>query len=329
MKEDQGGSRVFIVGGAGFVGSHFVDYLLGQKVTDAVTVYDNFSSGRRWHVAHHQADRRLRVIEGDVQNDDLLTSTMSGHDTVIHLASNPDIARAVSEPKIDFDQGTLLTQQVLEAARQTGTTMVLYASGSGVYGELGEYAPEESHGPLVPVSTYGASKLAGEALLSAYCAMFGLVGIAFRFANVVGARQTHGVAYDFVGRLLRNPDVLNVLGNGHQSKSYIHVSDVVAGVMMAAEHPPATFDVYNIATRDYVSVRAIAQMTLEELGLDESSTKTRYTSDDRGWNGDVPVVRLDSSKMRGLGWSNRMTSADALRAAIREIVAERRREHGA
>lgn len=319
-------SRIFIVGGAGFIGSHFVDHLLGREETEAVTVYDNFSAGRRWHLAHHATDPRLTTVEGDVRDGDLLRDAMGGHGTVIHLASNPDIARAVTEPTIDFEQGTVLAQQVLEAARRVGIMRILYASGSGVYGELGEYAPAEDYGPLTPVSTYGASKLAGEALLAAYCAMFGMNGLAFRFANVVGPRQTHGVAYDFVGRLLRNPNVLDVLGNGYQSKSYVHVDDVVVGVLLAAERAVTSFDVYNIATLDYVSVREIAAMTLEELNLDGATTKLRFAREDRGWNGDVPLVRLNSSKIRGLGWSNRMNSSDALRDAIRAIVAERRSE---
>lgn len=318
--------RVVIVGGAGFVGSHFVDHLLGSGTAAAVTVYDNFSSGRSWHLAHHEGDERLKVVVGEATDGDHLRKVMTGHETVIHLASNPDIARAVGEPTIDFEQGTVLTQRVLEGARLAGIGMVLYASGSGVYGELGEFAPQESHGPLTPVSTYGASKLAGEALLSAYCSMFGIVGIAFRFANVVGARQTHGVAYDFIGRLLQSPDELAVLGDGQQSKSYIYIDDVIAGVLAAADNPPERFDVYNIATLDYISVREIAEITLQELGLDSSTTRMTFTSRDRGWNGDVPVVRLDSEKIRSLGWANRLTSRDAVRLAVQSIVIERRRE---
>ena len=168
--------RYFIIGGAGFIGGHFSDYLLAQPTVERVTVYDNFSSGREWHVATHHGDPRFAVVREDVRNVEALTAAMEGTDTVIHLASNPDIAAAATNPMVDFDQGTLLTQNVVEAMRRTGTRQILYASGSGVYGDLGEREADENFGPLAPVSTYGASKLAGEALISSYCAMFGLMG---------------------------------------------------------------------------------------------------------------------------------------------------------
>ncbi|MGH6877325.1 MAG: NAD-dependent epimerase/dehydratase family protein [Rhizomicrobium sp.] len=217
------GTRYCIVGGAGFIGSHFVDRLLSDDAVEAVTVFDNFSSGRAWHLEHHGADARLGVVEADVRHLDDLVKAMGGSDTVIHLASNPDIARAATEPAVDFDQGTLLTHHVVEAARLTGVALVLYASGSGVYGDLGDVEATEDFGPLVPVSTYGASKLAGEALIASYCFMFDLNACVFRFGNVVGPRQTHGVGYDFVRRLLEDPAELHILGDGRQSKSYVHV----------------------------------------------------------------------------------------------------------
>ena len=218
--------RYFIVGGAGFIGSHFADRLLADPATDSVTLYDNFSSGREWHYAHHAKDHRLNVVRGDVKDLAALQEAMRGHETVIHLASNPDIARAVTEPDIDFREGTFLTQQVLEAMRVNRTPRLLYASGSGVYGDLGELEASENYSPMLPVSTYGASKLAGEALIASYCAMFDLRASAFRFGNVVGPRQTHGVGFDFVRRLLDDPTCLRILGDGSQSKSYIHVFDV-------------------------------------------------------------------------------------------------------
>ena len=199
--------RFFIVGGAGFIGSHFCDHLLGPEPgstgSTGVTLYDNFTSGREWHFAHHATDARLRVVRGNAEDTAALAAAMQGHDVVIHLASNPDIARAAKEPTIDFSQGTALTQSVVEAMRMTGAKRILYASGSGVYGDLGTREAAEDHGPLVPVSTYGASKLAGEALIASYAAMFGLSGCAFRFGNVVGPRQTHGVGFDFARALLR------------------------------------------------------------------------------------------------------------------------------
>ena len=179
------------------------------------------------------------MICGDVKDLAALERNMDGHDTVIHLASNPDIARAAVEPDIDFREGTFLTQQIVEAMRRTRTPNLLYASGSGVYGDLKDFEAQEDFGPLVPVSTYGASKLAGEALIASYCAMFDLRACAFRFGNVVGARQTHGVGFDFIRRLRVQPDRLRILGDGRQSKSYIHVDDVVEAVLLAhrTSHP--------------------------------------------------------------------------------------------
>ncbi len=214
-------SKVCIVGGAGFIGSHFVDRLLDEASIESVTVFDNFSSGREWHLDRHAGNDRLHIVRGDVADFDRLAAAMVGMDSVIHLASNPDIARAAVEPAIDFDSGTVLTHHVLEAMRVSGATRIMYASGSGIYGDLGEEEVDEDHGPLLPISTYGASKLAGEALISAYCHMFGLRGFVFRFGNVIGPRQTHGVGYDFLRRLSSEPCHLSILGDGRQSKSYI------------------------------------------------------------------------------------------------------------
>src|SRR5688572_7097055 len=242
--------RYFITGGAGFIGSHFTDRLLADSTVAAVTLFDNYSSGREWHYAHHLADARLHVIRGDVKELGLLTESMKGHDVVIHLASNPDIARAATEPEIDFREGTWLTNNVVEAMRVCGARTILYASGSGVYGDIGETEANENYGPLLPISTYGASKLAGEALIASYCHMFDLTGRAFRFGNVVGPRQTHGVGFDFLRQLLKNPSTLRILGDGTQSKSYIHVRDVVEAVLLAERRALERFAVYNVAT-DY------------------------------------------------------------------------------
>lgn len=320
---DDLGNRYMIVGGAGFLGSHFVDHLLADQTVKAVTIYDNFSSGREWHYEHHVDDARLRVVRADVGEMDRLAAAMTGHDIVIHLASNPDIARAVTEPEIDFYQGTILTNNVVEAMRRTGVRRILYASGSGVYGDLGEVEAQEDHGPLFPVSTYGASKLSGEALISAYCFMFDLSGCAFRFGNVVGPRQTHGVGFDFVRRLVADPTRLGILGNGSQSKSYIHVSDVVAAVVHANRHSTKRFEIFNVATGDYITVTEIAELAVECLAL-PVHPRFEYSGGDRGWKGDVPVVRLNTDRIRSLGWKCRRSSREALRASLLALIADER-----
>jgi len=329
------GRRFFIVGGAGFIGSHFTDHLLGAGDAAAVTLYDNLSSGRQWHFAHHEPDARFRLVRGQVEDTEALTRAMAadgaGQDVVIHLASNPDIARAAREPTIDFWQGTALTNSVVEAMRRAGVPRILYASGSGVYGDLGTVEAEEDRGSMIPTSTYGASKLAGEGLIGSYSAMFGLSGCAFRFGNVVGPRQTHGVGFDFARRLLDAqqarasggaPIVLKILGDGQQSKSYVHVSDIVRSVLTAHERTEAPFAAYNVATGDYITVTEIAALAVECVGLARADVAFEYTGGDRGWKGDVPIVRLATSRIRALGWNNDMGSREALRQSMLSMIPE-------
>jgi UDP-glucose 4-epimerase len=319
-KERRLTARYFIVGGAGFIGSHFCDTLLANAETSAVTIYDNFSSGRDWHIRHHRDDSRFRVVRGEAADVRNLTQAVKSHDIVIHLASNPDIARAATEPDIDFREGTALTNAVVEAMRVSGARKILYASGSGVYGDSGDLSIREDHAPMTPISTYGASKLAGEALISAYCHMFDMTGYCFRFGNVVGARQTHGVGFDFVRRLLKDPRRLHILGNGEQVKSYISAADVVSAVLIASEKSPSRFEAYNVATGDYITVSEIARLACKTLGLDD--VEFIYAGGDRGWKGDVPIVRLETAKIQALGWRCRIPTREAicqsLEAAARE-----------
>jgi UDP-glucose 4-epimerase len=314
--------QFFIAGGAGFIGSHFVDRLLADPAVDGVTVYDNYSSGRRWHHAAHDASSRFIAVEGDVRDFDRLRDAMEGHDVVIHLASNPDIAAAATNPAIDFDQGTVLTHNLLEAMRTTSAHRILYASGSGIYGDLGHLQVHEDHGPLQPVSTYGASKLAGEALVSAYVAMFGLTACVFRFGNVVGARQTHGVGFDFVRRLRKDPTCLTILGDGSQTKSYIDVGDVVSAVLLAHRGTTQPYRAYNVATGDTITVTKIAELAVDVLALSPAAVRFDYTGGDRGWRGDVPVVRLGTRRIRSLGWRPSVGSAEALANAMRALAQE-------
>lgn len=311
--------RYFVAGGGGFIGSHLVRRLLARPEVHVV-VYDNFSSGRSWHLP--EGDERLRIVRADLKEPAPLTEAIAGAKVVFHFASNPDIARAVKEPAIDFWEGTYLTQNLLEAMRITGVRRILYASGSGVYGDTGNTPVHEDYSPLEPISTYGASKLACEALLCAYCHMFELEGAAFRFANVVGPRQTHGVAYDFIRRLLRDPGRLEILGDGTQSKSYIHVNDVLDAMLMLEHQGWQGFQVHNVATEDYVTVRQIADLVTEQLDL--TGVEYTFTGGNRGWKGDVPIVRFDTTRLRKLGWTNRMTSVEALRNAIGAMIVDAR-----
>jgi UDP-glucose 4-epimerase len=316
--------NVFVSGGAGFIGSHLTRRLLATTGVERTVIYDNFSSGTRKHLEEVMADRRLRIVEGDIKDLAKITAAMAGSDTVFHLAANPDIAKAVTQPDIDFWEGSYLAQNVLEAMRVNGVGRLLYTSGSGVYGENAQVAFPENYGPCLPISTYGASKLACEALICAYCHMFGLTARAFRFANVVGPRQTHGVGYDFVRRLKDDSSRLRILGDGSQSKSYIHVDDILDAVFLANERSAARYDVFNVATDDYITVKEIADLAVQVSGLKPGQTRYDFSGGDRGWKGDVPIVRFDCARIKSLGWACRRTSMEAVRdamIAMREEIA--------
>ncbi len=313
--------RWFLCGGAGFIGSHFTDKLLSDSKTEKVTIYDNFSSGRIWHYQHHTNDSRLHVVNANIEDTNQLVSAMKecgGHDVVIHLASNPDIAKAATQPDIDFWQGTALTNSVVEAMRIAGVKRLLYASGSGVYGDLGEEEAQEDRGKLLPISTYGASKLAGEVLINSYCYMFGLSACAFRFGNVVGSRQTHGIGFDFAKKLINNSQELSILGDGSQSKSYIHVNDVINAVLMANDKLNKQFEIYNVATGDYITVREIANLVAECLNI--SNVDFKYGPGNRGWKGDVPIIRLNTDRIKSLGWKCSLSTRQALEASIKTML---------
>jgi UDP-glucose 4-epimerase len=314
--------KAFVTGGAGFIGSHLVGRLLNFERAEKVVVYDNFTSGQQSYLQDVERDDRLSVVEADLKDAGRVREAMAGCDTIFHLAANPDIAKAITQPDIDFWEGTYLTQNVLEGMRQTGASRIFYTSGSGVYGEDPAVDFPEDHGPCIPISTYGASKMASESLIAAYCHMFDLVARVFRFANVVGPRQTHGVGYDFIRRLKNDPAALRILGDGAQKKSYIHVDDVLEAIFLVAAKSLKSYEVFNVATNDYVTVRQIADLAVAIAGLQPDEVRYDFTGGDRGWKGDVPVVRFDCSKIKALGWTNRRSSAEALTDAMKAMRKE-------
>jgi UDP-glucose 4-epimerase len=315
------GTRAFVAGGAGFIGSHLVEALL-RSPNARVVVYDNMSSGTKSRLRSVLDHERLHLVIGDIRAFDDLVEAMHGCDHVYLLASNPDIARAVEDPAIDFWQGTYLTHNILEAMRVNDVSRITYASGSGVYGDQGEAEVDEEFGPLVPISTYGASKLASEAMIAAYAHMFDIDAVVFRFANVVGPRQTHGVTYDFVRRLLEDPSRLQIFGDGSQSKSYIHVRDAVGAMMLLTEKEWEGFEIFNVGSGDYITVSEIADLVVERIGLEKIPYS--YTGGDRGWKGDVPVVRFRSNKLALLGWHCTYGSREAIIASIDANITEQR-----
>lgn len=310
-----------VIGGAGFIGSHTTRTLLNAG--ESVIVFDNFSSGSEWHLREVLDNPNLRIVRGEISDFALLKSTIEDVETVYHFASNPDIAKAISQPDVDFWEGTFLTNNVLEAMRKNGINRLIYASGSGVYGECGTEPVAETYPNMRPISTYGASKLACEALICSYCHMFNLNAAAFRFANVVGPRQTHGVGYDFVRRLREKPEELAILGDGTQDKSYIYVDDIVAAIRLVERKYLNSYDVYNVATLDSVTVTQIADLAKEITG--STATTYNYTGGDRGWKGDVPIIRMNSKKIRALGWNNHYTSREAMYQSMSLMLGEERK----
>ena len=312
-------NNYFITGGAGFIGSHLVNFLLGAD--NSVTVYDNFSNGQRWHLNKNLNNPKLKIIEADVRDEEVLGRAIRGHDVVFHLASNADIARAITDPDIDFSNGTLLTRCVLEAMRRSGVKQIVFTSGSGVYGEVPATPVSEDFSPMIPVSTYGAQKLASEALISAYSFMFDMRGIIFRFANVVGPQQTHGVAYDFLLKLSKTPNLLKIMGDGSQSKPYIHVTDVINAFMTILDGESrgcVGYEYYNVASTDFLTVKEIADLVCERMSL--KNVQYEYSGGSRGWKADVPIYRLNTSKIRSKGWSNKFDSRDAVLDAVESMI---------
>ena len=322
MKRDP---RIFLVtGGAGFIGSHLVDVLLANPSTKQIRVLDNFSSGRREHLAQHKNDRRLKTIKLDLLNFKNALPHFNGVDRVYHLAANPDARWGLDNTRLDLEQETIVTYNVLEAMRRQGVTQIVLASSGTVYGDVGATVARETLGPALPVSLYGAGKVAAEALVSAFCATFGLRGVILRFGNIVGDRTTHGAIYDFIKRLAKNSAKLKVLGNGLQSKPYIYVSDIVDAIVFGGkkcgELAAGKFDVFNAAPDGGTTVRFIAEELVAQLGF-AGRTKIIYGTTAGGWPGDVPVSRMDSSKLRAAGFVLPRSSDETVRLAIRRIIA--------
>ena len=311
--------KYLIIGGAGFIGSHVAKDLLKKQKDSQVVIYDNFSSGTEKHLEIIR--NSVEVIKGDIKDRAKLNNAMNGVDVVYQFAANPDIAKAVKQPDIDFWEGTYLINNVLESMRENKVKRIIYASGSGVYGETGETIAAEDFSPMRPISTYGASKLACEALICSYHYMFGIVGSSFRFANVVGPKQTHGVGYDFIRRLSLNPTSLEILGNGMQNKSYIYIEDIIEAIDVVRKKDVDGCNVYNVATDDLITVNSIAKIACELLHL--KNVNFKYTGGDRGWKGDVPIIRLDSTKIKKHGWKCKYSSEEAIRSSMAAMIDEK------
>ena len=308
--------NILLTGGAGFIGSHLCDALLAKG--DNVTVVDNLVLGRKENIAHLTGNSSFRFVECDLLDTDRMHRVFCDgrFDMVYHLAANSDIQKGGNDPQTDYDLTFRTTFAVLNLMREYGVKKLFFASTSAVYGETGDVL-SENYGPLLPVSNYGAAKMASEAFISAFSAMYGIQVWITRFPNVVGERFTHGVICDFIRKLQANPNELEVLGNGEQCKPYIYVRDLVEGILYVVEHSQERYNVYMLGPDSRTKVKDIARMVIEEMGL---NAVIRYTGGDRGWKGDVPEFRYDLGKVNRLGWHAAHDSDTSVRIAIQKAL---------
>jgi UDP-glucose 4-epimerase len=309
--------RSIITGGAGFIGSHLVDALVARG--DEVTVIDNLVTGSLRTINTHVVEGKVRFVREDLLGDgwqDLL----AGQDRVYHLAADPDVRASAGSPLKVYRENLAATECVLEAMREQGVAELVFTSTSTVYGEASVIPTPEDYAPLEPISVYGGTKLACEAMISSYAHTYGMKAWVFRFANIVGARSNHGVIWDFIHKLKNNPQELEILGDGRQIKSYFSVEACIEAFLYAIDHARQPFNVFNIGSEDWIDVRSIAEIVVKEMGM--SGIPFRYTGGDRGWKGDVPKMLLSVQKLRSLGWRPLTNSEESVRKATREIIHE-------
>ena len=308
--------RAFITGGAGFIGSHIVDRL-AQDGTD-VTIYDNFSTGQEEFISQHSANPKVRVVRADVLDGQRLKREMANCDFVFHLQANADVRGGTQLTRVDLEQNTIATWNVLEAMRINGIRRMVFASSATVYGEADVFPTPESYAPL-QTSLYGASKLAGEAMLQAYAEYFNITCYIFRFVSWIGERYTHGVIFDFIKKLRANAQVLEILGDGKQRKSYLDVIDGVNGIFYAVQYAKERKNLFNLGHDEFMNVLDLADIIVEELGL--KGVRYCTTGGERGWLGDSPFVHLDTTKLKALGWQPQVSIEQGIRNTVRYLQA--------
>jgi UDP-glucose 4-epimerase len=310
--------KIFITGGAGFIGSNLADRMLARG--HHVIVYDNLSTGRRDFLANAFEHPGFRFVQGDLLDPASLKQAMAGAERVFHLAANADVRHGLEHPGRDLEQNTVATFNVLEAMRATGVRELAFSSTGSIYGDA-EVIPTPEDAPFpVQTSLYGASKLAGEGLIEAYCHGYGLRAWIFRFVSILGERYTHGHVWDFVRQLLRDPTRLTVLGDGQQRKSYLYVGDCLNAIETAIDSAGAPVNIFNLGTDEYCRVMDSVGWICEMMGL---SPRVDLTGGKRGWIGDNPFIFLDTRRIQGLGWRSRLTIREAVQATVRYLLDHR------
>ncbi len=300
---------ILVTGGAGFIGSHLVDRLVEEG--KEVVILDNLSSG----VSFLNPDAEFIKVDLASRSEIEDVFRKRNFSEVWHIAANPDVRIGSENPDEIYRNNILATYNLLEVMRKNNVDKIIFTSTSTVYGEA-EVIPTPEDYPTVPISIYGASKLACEALISSYCHTFDMKAWIYRFANVIGKRSNHGVIYDFIMKLRRNPDELEILGNGEQNKSYIYISDCIEAMFFGLKADDRV-NIFNIGSEDQIKVKRIAEIVCEEMGL---SPKFRFTGGDRGWKGDVPVMLLSIEKLKATGWKPKYSSEQAVRMAVRDLL---------
>ncbi len=316
------GRRIFVTGCAGFIGSHMVDALL-RNDNDVVGI-DNLTAGKMAFLSEAHRSKRFKLIPLDLLKKDIAPA-MSGCDVVFHFAANPDVRQGPSNTRTHFDQNIEVTFRVLEAMKDLKIKNIAFPSTSTVYGEATQIPTREDYGPLVPISIYGASKLACESLIASYAYTFDMEAVLYRFANVVGSRSTHNVIHDFIHKLEKDRTRLEILGaEPGTNKSYVHVSDCVEGMLVGAEKATSKVEIYNIGSEDTLDVKGIADAVVGGMRLENVRYDwTGGVQGGRGWIGDVKLMRLDVEHLRSKGWSPKLNSGEAIQKAVHEILASR------
>ncbi|RLG60683.1 UDP-glucose 4-epimerase [Candidatus Geothermarchaeota archaeon] len=315
-------NKVLITGGAGFIGSHLLDKLC--NISDVIYVIDNLSNGSMENIKGHLENEDVTFIKGDVKDIDNIIKDKNSFDIIFHYAANPEVRVSTTNPEIHFNENILASFKVLEYMRKKDIEYLVFASSSTVYGEAKVIPTPEDYHPLNPISVYGASKLAVENLITAYSNLYGLKALILRYANIIGPRSNHGVIIDFINKLKSNPHELEILGDGTQRKSYLHVYDAVDASLHLVNYfieSKDRLDTYNIGSMDWITVKEIADIIVEEMGLKNVRYKYKLTTKDgRGWPGDVKLMLLDISKLRRTGWNPKWDSRESVRMTARELL---------
>ena len=321
-KEIFAGKRVLVTGGAGFIGSHLVDKLMMNK--GVIRVFDNLSSGNKENIGRWLNNRGFEFLKGDLLNKKDTEKAVENCEVIFHLAANPEVRLSSVAPDVHFDQNVVATYNLLEAVRKHGAAKsFVFTSSSTVYGEASQIPTPEDYTPLEPISIYGASKLASEALVMAYANTYGFNAVIYRLANIIGPRSKHGVIFDFIEKLRHNPRELEILGDGTQAKSYLYIDDCVGAMLFSYARLSRRVEVFNLGSENQIDVISIARIVIEEMGLKNVSFRfTGGVDGGRGWKGDVKHMLLAVDRLKSLGWKPKLNSVEAVRKTAKSTLEE-------